>query len=111
MRKLLLIPILAFFLTACGSTGEAMKLGPDTYTVSASKHVSGGVTATASALQAANKYCISLGQELLVSGIKERLHGALFISDVTFKCLTKGDPELARPAYRPAPDIIIENRK
>lgn len=113
MRKLILLGFIVL-LTACGSTGTVMKLGPDTYIISASKHyTSGGVVAQQNALEAANNYCVSLGKEVLVKNMANgsEVSGTFATHTVTFQCLSKNDPELSRPTYRPVPNLVIENRK
>ena len=111
MKRLISVSMIAL-LTGCGSTGLVMKLGPDTYTVSASKHyTSGGAVAKTNALEAANNYCTELGKEVLVKNITDRFDPPFFSYSVNFQCLSKTDPELVRPTYKPAADIVIENQK
>jgi hypothetical protein len=31
-------------------------------------------------------------------------------ADITFRCLSKGDPALQRPSYQHSPNIVIEHR-
>jgi hypothetical protein len=113
MKKVLAVGFVAL-LTGCGSTGTVMKLGPDTYIISASKHyTSGGTVAQQNALEAANTYCVGLGKEVLVKNMANGSegNGTFYTHTVTFQCLNKNDPDLARPTYRPTPNIVIENRK
>lgn len=96
---------------ACGlktySTG-VMQLGPDTYTVSADDLNES--TAKQAALRQAQQRCSGLNREILVTNMKlSRGDRALF--DVTFRCLEKSDPELARPNYRKEPDVVIEDKR
>jgi hypothetical protein len=99
-----------FLLVGCGSTGGVMKLGPDTYTVSASKHyTSGGAVAKTNALEAANNYCTQLGKELLVTNTTNGFEAPFYTYSVTFNCLDKNDAQLTRPVYKKAPDVLIEN--
>ena len=108
--KLLAAGCAGALLTACGSTGGVMKLGPDTYTVSASKHyTSGGAVAKTNALEAANMHCIAMGKELLVGNMTNSHEPPFYTSSVNFNCFSKGDPQLTRPTYRPAPNVLIEN--
>ena len=89
-----------------------MKLGPDTYTVSASKHyTSGGAVAKTNALQAANKYCETIGKEVLVTNTQDGFDVPFYTSSVTFNCLDRADPQLKRPVYRKSPDVLIETTK
>lgn len=111
MKKLILVS-LVLLLTGCGSTGTVMKLGPDTYTVSASKHyTSGGAVAKTNALEAANKYCTELGKEVLVKNMTNSFDVPFYTYSVNFQCLSKNDPELSRPTYKPVPNVVIENNK
>jgi len=98
-------------LASCGSTGRVMKLGPDTYTVSASKHyTSGGAVAKTNALEAAADHCEKLNRELLVNNMNSGFNGTFYTYSVTFNCLGRADPQLmTRPSYRPTPDVLIEN--
>jgi hypothetical protein len=97
-------------LAGCGSTGGVMKLGPDTYTVSASRHyTSGGAAAKTNALSAANAHCEQLGRELLVTNLSDDFNGPFYTSAITFNCFQKNDPRLIRPSYKKSPDVLIEN--
>jgi hypothetical protein len=54
-----------------------------------------------------------MGKEILVTNIgtaTTNVYGA-GSADITFRCLSKGDPELQRPDYRKAPDTVIEDRR
>lgn len=100
----------SILISGCGTTGDVVKLGPDTYTVTASKHyTSGGAVAKTNALQAANKYCDELGREVLVTNTQDGFDVPFYTSSVTFNCLDKTDPQLRRPTYRKSPDVVIEN--
>lgn len=101
-------------LGGCAATHDVAKMGPDTYTVSSSASpVRGGPSGARSmAITAAGAYCEKMGREVLVTNVAGRttnVHGAGSV-DVTFRCLTSGDPQLQRPIYQPAPDIVIQNR-
>ncbi len=110
MKNKLLASFVLVLLGACGSTGGVMKLGPDTYTVSASKHyTSGGAVAKTNALEAANTHCLQLGKELLVTNTTDGYNGTFYTHSVIFNCLEKGDPKLTRPTYKKTPDVVIEN--
>ena len=103
---------LATLLSACGTTGKVLTLGPDTYRVSASKHnLSGGAPeAEANALESAASYCTAQGKQLLVSNMSSGFNRPYYTYTATFHCLSAGDPELRRPVYQSAPDLVIQTR-
>ena len=75
MKNMSVLPSIFFaaILTACGSTGGVMKLGPDTYTLSASKHyTSGGAVAETNALEAANVFALPGGISGLLSDTQSK---------------------------------------
>jgi hypothetical protein len=111
--KLLSIGLFAISaLAGCGSTGGVMKLGPDTYTVTASKHnfAGGAPSAQSNALEMANAYCEGIGREVMVKNTTTGFDRPMYTYSVTFQCLNKGDASLVRPNYRPAPNVVIENK-
>ncbi|WP_186055202.1 hypothetical protein [Burkholderia gladioli] len=88
-------------LVACTNTG-AIKIGPDTYSVSTRVPLGGPASAKGEALQTANSYCQSQQRELLVDRMQSgecALHGGCGEAEVTFYCLKAGDSALARPHY------------
>ncbi len=98
--------------TGCGSTGGVIPMGPDTFNVTASKHyTSGGAEAQSNALIAANAHCAELGKEILVKNTSSSYAAPFYNFSVTFRCLGKNDPELARPDIRNTPDVVIEDRR
>lgn len=103
--------IACIILAACTTQSSGvLKMGPDTYSASAAATpIAGGYSeARRIALTEANQYCLQMGREILV----ENIGAATYTSaQVTFRCLSKDDPELQRPEYRPAPDTIIEDRR
>lgn len=103
---------LATLLTACGTTGKVLTLGPDTYRISATKHnLSGGAPeAEANALQSAESFCTSRGKQLLVSNMSSGFDRPFYTYTATFRCLALGDPDLRRPVYQSAPDMVIQTR-
>lgn len=90
-------------------------MGPDTYSVSvhAAPARGGESGARNLALTEANTKCTGEGKEILVtnisSGRSSHLPGGTV--EVTFQCLSKGDPDLQRPTYRSAPTTVIEDRR
>ncbi len=88
----------------CAHSSGVLKLGPDTYTVSAAASAARGGWASAqkTALTTANDHCAQMGKEILVTNVdaaRTNVYGG-GSSAVTFRCLDKGDPELQRPEYR-----------
>ena len=84
-------------------------MGPDTFSVSADDL--NPSTAKQAALTQAQNHCKAMGKEILVTNTKVSRGGARTLYDVTFRCLSKGDPELTRPTYEIAPDIRIEDKR
>lgn len=89
------------------NSSGVQKLGPDTYRVSSDDR--NPSVATKASLQAANAHCTSLGREIVVTNQVDTPQNLRSVSDVTFMCLGKGDPQLARPQYERAPQIRIED--
>ena len=109
------ICLVCTLLTACASTSGVQKMGPDTYSTSASASPARGGTSGARgmALTEANEYCTQMSKDIFVTNITSEttnIHGAGSAA-VTFRCLAKGDPELQRPEYRQVPDTVIEDRR
>jgi hypothetical protein len=100
-------------LTACASNSGALKIGPDTYTVTASRDfIAGGAPgAQSSALREANRQCESMGREVMVTDTAAGFQRPHSTYRVTFRCLAKDDPTLKRPDLEPAPNIVIEDRR
>jgi hypothetical protein len=86
-----------------------MKLGPDTFTVSADGPNSS--VAKKTALTLAAESCASMGKELIATNTNDGLRLNRFFYDVTFRCLDKNDPQLKRPEFTKSPDIVIEQRR
>ena len=87
MKKYFLI-LFALLLASCGTTGKSIKIGPDTYTVTASKHyTSGGAPAAkTNALSEASNHCKSLNKELLVTNATEIYDRPFYNFSVIFSC-------------------------
>jgi hypothetical protein len=108
--KLIALSLLSMMiLSACGSTGTVMQMGPDTYTVTASKHnMSGGASdAQNNALASATAYCSSMGKDLLVKNAFSSFERPYYSYSITFRCLAESDPALKRPTDRKSPDTGI----
>lgn len=108
--------ILFGLISGCATSSGVVKMGLDTYSINVvAAPARGGVAgAKRMAYEEANQSCAKTGKELLV--VNERLArtsdaGAGTI-DLTFRCLNKGDPELAkRPEIRDRPDVIIQDQR
>ena len=113
MKKISLL-VATIVLAGCAQSSGVMKLGPDTYTVSTHAAPAAGGTSGAKgrSLTEANNHCASMGKEILVTNISTGASGHMpgGTSDVTFKCLAEGDPELQRPSYESGADIVVETR-
>ncbi len=107
--------LLAIALCACAQSSGVLKMGPDTYSVSvhAAPARGGQVGARNIALTDAGNYCTGMGKEILVtntsSGASSHFPGGTV--EITFRCLSKGDPDLQRPDYRSVPTTVIEDRR
>jgi hypothetical protein len=88
---------------------QPLPVGTDTYTVSARTPYGGTASARDAALSAANQQCARLSKKLLVLKssnnieLNENKDIVSDITDVTFRCLAAGDPELPRPNSQPTP--------
>lgn len=105
------IVLAALMVTACGlktHSSGVLPMGPDTYSVSADDL--NASTAKQAALSQAQAHCTSLGKEILVTNTKVTRENRN-IYDVTFRCLSKGDPDLTRPTYSKEPDVVIEDKR
>ena len=111
----LAVAIVALALTSCADSDKPVALGPDTYSVSAlAANSRGGVAgARTIATREAGEHCQAQGRQILVTNIETGTmsNGGLGTATVTYRCLSVGDPELRRPSYQPAPNVIIETRK
>ena len=111
MQKSAFVLAAALMVSACGlktySSG-VLPMGPDTFSVSADDL--NASTAKQAALSQAQTHCASLGKEILVTNTKVSRE-TRNIYDVTFRCLSKGDPELTRPTYSKEPDVVIEDKR
>ena len=111
--KFCITAVLLLLVAGCGTTGDVMKMGPDTYSVTASKHnMSGGAAAAqTNALNLANNKCETLSKEILVVNTSTSFDRPFYTHSVTFRCLEKNDPQLARPSYKKEPDVIIQDNR
>jgi hypothetical protein len=104
LRITLTAAVIAACCAACSSARvtQPLPVGPDTYTVSARTPHGGTASARDAALSAANQQCARLSKQLLVLTssnnieLNENRDIVSDITDVTFRCLAAGDPELSR---------------
>lgn len=98
LRGYLLVGTALLFLSGCASSG-VVKTGPDTYMVANSEwgFTSGGYQ-KAKAIAEADRYCASIGREILVIRSKDNdvAFGKTPAAEVEFRCLPKSDPELLK---------------
>jgi hypothetical protein len=113
--KIVALSVISVSLVGCAQSSGVLKLGPDTYTVSAAAAPARGGSSEARkiALTEANQHCTVMAKEILVTNVvtaTTNVHGA-GSAEVTFRCLALGDPELQRPDYRRPADTVIEDRR
>jgi hypothetical protein len=105
--------IYAMALVGCAQSSGALKMGPNTYTITvAAAPARGGETAARRlAIEEATATCQGLGRELLVKDMTSgpATHGAGGAVDLIFRCLEADDPEMKRPTYKRVPDTVIED--
>jgi hypothetical protein len=114
MYRLFFGGVAAVCLTGCASSGP-VPMGKDTFLItkqsSTGFHSAGSVKADI--YREANEYCAGQGkqfQPVSDRGTDGQPGRSFANAEVTFRCLSAGDPELSRPVPRPAPDVVIENR-
>jgi hypothetical protein len=103
----------------CASSTGVLPVGPDTYSISAGASAARGGLAGArgTALKEAGEYCAKAGKQILVQDISASSSDTgrpLDISqnsNVIFRCLSEGDPELKRPNLETRPDVVIQDRR
>jgi hypothetical protein len=108
MKRLSLL-LAAVILVACAHSSGVLKMGPDTYSVSASASaIRGGRSGAKNiAVTEANEKCAFEGKEILITNTSYSGETV----DITFQCLAKDDPALHRPMYHAAPTTVIEDRR
>lgn len=110
-RRIFLPLIASAVVAGCGlktNTTGVQVLGPDTYLVAVDDL--NPSTSTGTALAASKTFCGQQSKEVLVTNRSVSTQSSRVVTEITFMCLLKGDPELARPRYEPAPSTVIENR-
>ena len=98
LRGFLLVGTALLSVAGCASSG-VVKTGPNTYMVANSEWglTSGGYQ-KAKAIAEADRYCASIGREILVIRSKDNdvAFGKTPAAEVEFKCLPRNDPELLK---------------
>jgi len=114
MSRLFLCIFASVIAMGCASSNNVQKLGPDTFLISSQVMFGPNKanSARAAALRGAEDFCLKQDKEVLVDEYKSTGHAMSLTGDtqVRFKCLNKGDPDLKRPDFRQTPDLVIENR-
>ena len=87
-----------------------LPMGPDTFSISA-QNLANPTAAKKAAIDEATNYCRAQGKEILVTNLSVRqIEGQAGAGyDVTFRCLSKDDPEFIRPIFRAEPNVKIED--
>ena len=109
--KLFFTPFL-LFLVSCASISEVVPVGKDTFMLTGSNNHSRstGGELQVELFKVANAYCASLGKELMYvksSSVDARLFNSS-TSDLYFRCLVAGDPELKRPDFKSVSEPLGE---
>lgn len=115
MKIFLSAAVIGLILCGCSQSSGVLKMGPDTYTVSVhAAPIRGGESgARKIALTEASNKCVAEGGEILVTNIESKpsSHLAGGTVNLTFRCLSANDPDLKRPEYKPAPNVVIEDKR
>ena len=107
--------LLMAVLAGCASSG-VIPAGPDTYIVSGQSATGfhSGASVTADLYREANAYCAGIKKQFLPISVNSRdgVPGRAFAnSELQFRCLAAGDPDLHRPTMAPVPNVRIEQVK
>lgn len=111
VAKVAALSIAALTVAACGLrtyTSGVMPMGPDTYTVSADDL--NASNAKKAAMRQASQFCSKSNKQILVINTKTSTD-VRTLYDINFRCLGAGDPELTRPNYEKAPDVLIKTNR
>lgn len=111
MKRLILIGLVG--LMGCVTQTGVVPIGQDTYLVARQGWIATQSVAElkGQAFMEAGAYCVSKGRQIQPVSYKDTpgvLGRSFPESEVQFRCLLAGDPELSRPQR--GPDAIIENR-
>ena len=115
-RRTLLSLMLGFSLSlvGCVSTSHVLEMGRDTYSVSATADgLRDAASARQSAFQAGAQRCAALGKRFMFvnESMGRTRMGIDTTVDVTFRCLSEGDSDYARPDVRQSPSVVIEDQR
>ncbi len=109
--KIIVVLAMLFVLQACvtKATSGVLKMGPDTYTISAhfSKIMGGRLGSRKFVFDEGNKFCAGIKKEIMISG-EDLVRGT---TRLTFLCLAQNDPRLKNPNVRTEADSVVENRR
>jgi hypothetical protein len=115
MKQIFFVLSIILLVSGCASNSGVMPIGKDSFMVSrqAASGFSGMGTLKAEAFQEGNEYCESKGKIFQVISTQDAsppyIFGNFPKSEVQFRCLDKGDPEIGRPMLKPTPNVRIEN--
>jgi hypothetical protein len=106
--------VLTIGLSACSGSGP-VPIGQDTFMLSntGAWSWSSGSTLKADLYREANEFCRHRGQHVMpVNSISNNANFSQFAhSEIQFRCLAEGDPDLSRPTMRHVPDVTIETKQ
>jgi len=115
MRRAVYAMLCAFpLLTGCVSITDPVPMGKDTYMISLNAR--GGFSSNgqllANTIKKAGDFCSSQGLnvEVLNTGSTGVQGWTPQDTQVIFRCLLSDDKSYARPTFKPAPNVVIENR-
>jgi hypothetical protein len=114
MRNLLCL-LIAAVSAGCVTLTEPVQMGKDTYMLTT--HARGGFNSDGAlmtqAIAKAGDFCASKGLQVFVQSKQQKGVQGWTPQDnqIIFLCLKENDPRYQSPNYRPAPDLVIENRK
>jgi hypothetical protein len=111
MKKLIAIFLLSAGLVGCGTVPNSsgtLQVGPDTYRVVARAPLGEVLGSQRMAFNEANAFCSSMQKHMVSISTSIPAHMAGY--ELTFRCLSTGDPNLVRPTLQRAPDKVIELR-
>ena len=116
MKKVLIPGVLAFLfiLPGCVTSSGVVPFGKDTYMIEANGHwAAPSERPLINAVKEATAYCTSIGKEFEPDQTMVQAARGLqpASGQLIFRCLSKDDPQYQRTEMRPAPNVIIENRK
>lgn len=106
--------ILLLALTGCASHTGIVGIGPDTYMIAKQQATGfpGLGNMKAEIIAEGSQKCVADGKVFQLVTTNETqppyILGNYPRSEITFMCLAPGDPGLARPVMKKAPDTVIE---